>query len=159
MSDDSRRLTLAGFLKFMGLDRDKIVRGKLGNRIKAQKLVYFGKKLGLPLDYDFDIYLYGPYSSKLADDYYKMTQEEWSQGIIEIPEKIEETLRYLMGNDILFLEIATTLDSIRSTNEGVPNNKIIEAVSKLKSSRLEKEGKDINFLKTVMDELSEHHIF
>ena len=69
MSDANNRLLLSGFLKFMGLDRDKIVSGRLENRIKAQKFVYFGKKLGLPLSYDFDLYLYGPYSSKLADDY------------------------------------------------------------------------------------------
>ncbi len=159
MSDAKDRLLLSGFLKFMGLDRDKIVSGRLENRIKAQKFVYFGKKLGLPLGYDFDLYLYGPYSSKLADDYYSMSEEEWRSGTLAIPESIEKTLHYLRGNDAMFLEIAATLDSIRAVNKGVPNSRIIDVVSKLKSARLSEKSKDRNYLRDVLSDLSNHNIF
>lgn len=159
MSDANKRLLLSGFLKFMGLDRDKIVSGRLENRIKAQKFVYFGKKLGLPLDYDFDLYLYGPYSSKLADDYYSMSEEEWKSGTLDIPESIERTLRYLRGNDTMFLEIAATLDSIRAVNKEVSDSKLIDVVAKLKSSRLSEKNKDKNYLKNVLSDLLTHNIF
>jgi uncharacterized protein YwgA len=159
MSDAKDRLLLSGFLKFMGLDRNKIVSGKLENRIKAQKFVYFGKKLGLPLSYDFDLYLYGPYSTELADDYYNMSEDEWKSGTIDVPESIEKALHYLRGNDALFLEIAATLDSIRTVNSGVGDNKLIDVVSKLKSTRLSEKSKDRNYLRDVLSELSNHNIF
>ena len=158
MSDANNRLLLSGFLKFMGLDRGKIVSGRLENRIKAQKFVYFGQKLGLPLSYDFDLYLYGPYSSKLADDYYSMSEEEWKSGTLNIPESVERTLRYLRGNDTMFLEIAATLDSIRAVNKGVSEKKLIDVVSKLKSSRLSEKNKDKNYLRNVLSDLSTHNI-
>ncbi|EQD50779.1 hypothetical protein B1B_11115, partial [mine drainage metagenome] len=102
MSMSSNRLTLAGFLKFMDLSRDKVV-GRLENRIKVQKLVYFGKKLGLPLNYDFDLYIYGPYSSKLSDDYYNMSENEWTTGKLNIPDLMKPALSYLKERDALFL--------------------------------------------------------
>ncbi len=108
---------LTGFLKFMGLKRENIVNGRLENRIKAQKFVYFGKKFGLPLDYDFDLYLYGPYSSKLADDYYNMTKKEWYEGFLNIPEEKKRVLLYLKGLNALDLEIAATLDSIQRRHD------------------------------------------
>ncbi len=142
----------------MGLDRDKIVK-KLDNRIKAQKFVYFGKKLGLPLGYDFDLYLYGPYSTKLADDYYSMSEADWKSETLTIPDNIKSALRYLRGKDALFLEIAATLDSIRTVNKGVSNSTLIDVVSRLKSARLIEKGKDKDYLKTVLDSLYEHNIF
>jgi uncharacterized protein YwgA len=41
--------------------------GQLG-KIQLQKLVYFLQETGVPLNYKFEIYHYGPYSFELADD-------------------------------------------------------------------------------------------
>ncbi len=42
------------------------------NRFRIQKYALIAKRLGLiDKDYYYDIYIYGPYSSKLADEYYK----------------------------------------------------------------------------------------
>lgn len=159
MSECTDRKELAGFLKFMGLERDKVVSGRLENRIKAQKLVYFGKKLGLPLHYDFDVYLYGPYSSKLADCYYSMAEDEWNSGTLTIPEEIKEPLHYLKNSDALFLEIAATIDSIKTVNKGISESKLIDTVSKLKTDRLKEKKKDNEYLRTVIEKLSEHKLF
>lgn len=153
MSVAEGKLLLSGFLKFMELDREKIVSGRLENRIKAQKFVYFGKRLGLPLSYDFDMYLYGPYSSKLADDYYSISEEDWEVGTLEIPIEIESTLRDLRTSDALFLEIAATMDSIRTNNKGVSDVELIDVISKLKYDRLNEKGKDANYLKSVLEVL------
>ncbi len=158
MSDAKDRLLLSGFLKFMGLDRDKIVSGRLENRIKAQKFVYFGKKLGLPLGYDFDLYLYGPYSSKLADDYYSMSEEEWKTGTLKIPDEVRPVLNFLKTTDALFIEMAATLDSIRSANGQISDSKLLDVVSKLKSTRLEERGKEANYLKSAIETLHRHNI-
>ncbi|MHA1683028.1 MAG: hypothetical protein ACTSUE_18970 [Promethearchaeota archaeon] len=40
-------------------------------RMILQKLAYLCKALGMDLDYNFNLYLNGPYCSALADDYYK----------------------------------------------------------------------------------------
>jgi uncharacterized protein YwgA len=37
-------------------------------KIQLQKLVYFLQETGLPLNYSFEIYLYGPFSHQLARD-------------------------------------------------------------------------------------------
>ena len=102
-SNTESKYILAGFLKFMGLDLEKIVKGRIENRIKAQKFVYFGEKLEVPLGYDFDIYLYGPYSSKLADDYYNISREEWEAGTIDLSEGEKRTLHYLPTFLICFI--------------------------------------------------------
>lgn len=133
---DSKEIVLAGFLKHVGFNRTKIVRGGIDNRIKAQKLVYFGKELGLPLDYDFNLYLYGPYSSALADAYFRMSDEEWASGQIEIPASISPLINELSKHDELFLEIAATLHSLKTSNPGAPEKAIISAVLNLKADRL-----------------------
>ncbi len=128
--------------------------GWLENRIKAQKFVYFGKKVGLPLGYDFDIYLYGPYSSKLADDYYHISDEEWNSGTLDIPEDIKQTLSSLKRMDALYMEVAATFDSLKSANSGVSDNVLIDAVSTLKHNRLTEKGKDKAYIQKVVKELS-----
>jgi uncharacterized protein YwgA len=153
MEDHIRKVRLSGFLKWIGFDRDKIVKGRLENRIKVQKLVYFGKKFGLPLDYDFDFYLYGPYSSELADDYYHIPNEDWEEGSLKVDRGIELPLRKLMRSDALYLEIAATLDSIMTKNKGVSDNKLIEVVANIKHDRLEEKGKNEDYLKLVLKDI------
>jgi uncharacterized protein YwgA len=135
---DSRAAFLASFLKYVSLDRRKIIRGGIANCIMAQKLVYFGKTLGLPLDYDFNLYLYGPYSSALADDYFRMGEEEWGSGQIEITASVSSVLDELRKRDDLFLEIAATLHSLKTANPDASYGSIIKAVSDLKADRTRK---------------------
>ncbi len=153
MSVSDRNVLLSGFLKFMGLERERIAKGRLENGIKAQKFVYFGKKLGLPLDYDFDLYLYVPYSSKLSSDYYNMSIEEWDSGSLKIPKEMESNLRTFFVSDALYLEIAATLDSVRTANKGVSDDKLIEVVSKLKPNRLNENDNNSEWLKDVLNDI------
>lgn len=41
--------------------------GKVGGRKKLQKIVFISQKAGMPMDEDFDYYLYGPYSESLSN--------------------------------------------------------------------------------------------
>lgn len=127
---------MAGFLKWLGFDREKIFEGGVSIRIRVQKLVYFGKVLGLPLNYDFNLYVYGPYSSALSDGYFGMGEREWLEGSIEIRESISRVLNQLRERDELFLEIAATLHSMKTSNPDASEEAVIEAVSDLKSERL-----------------------
>lgn len=143
---DSKEVVLAGFLKHVGLDRKKIVKGGIHNRIKAQKLVYFGKELGLPLDYDFNLYLYGPYSSALADDYFRMSEEDWASGQIEIPASISSLMNELSKHDDLFLEIAATLHSLKTSNPEASKKDIINGVLNLKADRLQERHMELDYI-------------
>lgn len=150
---ESRVNVLAGFLKYAGLDRAMIVRRGVENRIRAQKLVYFGKALGLPLDYDFNIYLYGPYSSALARDYFGMGDEEWRDAHMDIPEEISAVLDELRSRDVLFLEIAATLHSLRNANPDASDESVIAAVSSLKADRLGEKHRTPDYVRETFVEL------
>lgn len=41
------------------------------DRLRMQKLVYLAGEFGLDHGYSYDMYLYGPYSPELANDYYE----------------------------------------------------------------------------------------
>ncbi|PYB69132.1 hypothetical protein DMB44_00335 [Thermoplasma sp. Kam2015] len=97
-----RKILLAGFLKYMGFNRKKIINEGIDSRIKAQKLVYFGEVLGLPLNYDFNLYLYVLYSSGLTNDYFSITDEEWANGKIDISTNVPDFLDQLKGRSALF---------------------------------------------------------
>ncbi len=148
---DSREKTLAGFLKRMGFERKKIIKGSISDRIRAQKLVYFGKALGLPLNYDFNLYVYGPYSSVLSNDYFGMGEEVWTNGSIEIPEDISMTLNQLKKQDELFLEIAATLHSIKTANPDASEDDIIGAVSNIKSERLRERKVTSDYVRKILE--------
>lgn len=50
----------------------------LENRIKIQKYVYLAKYFNIDLEFDYatyNMYLYGPYSSTLAEEYYRLAEE------------------------------------------------------------------------------------
>lgn len=41
--------------------------GQVAGRKKLQKIVFISQKAGMPMDEDFDYYLYGPYSESLSN--------------------------------------------------------------------------------------------
>jgi uncharacterized protein YwgA len=51
------------------------MRAGFDNRIKLQKLIYILQSEGIDLNYNFTWYIYGPYSSELTRDGYRITDE------------------------------------------------------------------------------------
>jgi uncharacterized protein YwgA len=45
------------------------------SRLRLQKYVFIARKFGLNLGYNFSMYIRGPYSPDLADDYYSLPSE------------------------------------------------------------------------------------
>ena len=73
---------LVPFMKF--LEKEAGFRfdiDKFDSRLKLQKYVFIGKNFKLPVKYHYSIYIRGPYSPTLADDYYEITstdlESEW----------------------------------------------------------------------------------
>lgn len=92
----------------------------LNNRIKCQKLIYFAKRLGVAPNYNFNLYLHGPYSPYLSNhlhvlkDFFKeiMPFEPLSEDLIEKYNLLNSINLY----DLKTIEIAATLDILNKNN-------------------------------------------
>jgi uncharacterized protein YwgA len=49
--------------------------GSVASRKLLQKVVYLAQDLGLPVHYNYGWYIHGPYSPKLAKDYYELKSQ------------------------------------------------------------------------------------
>ena len=83
-------------------------------RVLVQKAVYFLQRLGLMRGYVFDLYLHGPYSTQLADDYMWLARkgDEYISRVAEECaecQKLDGLLEYLGEIDLRTLEVAATL--------------------------------------------------
>jgi len=91
-------------------------------------------------------------------DHIAWSEEEWKTGTLKIPDEVRPVLNFLKTTDALFIEMAATLDSIRSANGQISDSKLLDVVSKLKSTRLEERGKEANYLKSAIETLHRHNI-
>jgi len=124
----------------------------MDRRIRLQKIVYFSKQLGI--DYNYSMYVHGPYSPQLTNDYYSLSEDDIRdapsyRGINEIYPKIEE----LFKSETIWLETAATIISVKKVNPHLNWKYIIDHVSKIKSDILKGKGKDFNFVQEVFLDL------
>ncbi|WP_393970849.1 hypothetical protein OXIME_001090 [Oxyplasma meridianum] len=103
-----------------------------------------------------NLYLYGPYSSELTRDYYDIP--ETKDMVSDLDENVKKILIFLKDKNALYLEIAATLDSVKSKNKNINNNKLVEMVSDLKSNRLEEKKKRSDYVNDVLEDLSKNNI-
>lgn len=75
MREAERLARLVRFIAGLGKKGITINLRELKDRLRLQKYVYLAQHFGINLRYDdFTLYLKGPYSKKLADDYYKIKE-------------------------------------------------------------------------------------
>jgi len=88
------------------------------NRLKLQKFVFLARSFGIAdLDYPYNMYLRGPYSPSLADDYYELADaENWEKYVdkryvakIERSKDFEKFVKLVKGRDSTWLEVAATM--------------------------------------------------
>lgn len=86
------------------------------SRLSMQKYVYFARLFGFDLEYEYNLYLWGPYSPALAEDYYQLKKRS-KRTDLPIPKgdfnKFAELIR---GKDHTWLEIASTIHFIWENN-------------------------------------------
>ena len=109
---------LAEFIKFLennGLVEFDILgdgEAKFTNRLKLQKYTFLAMRYGVQLDYQYDMYLFGPYSRGLAADYYSLARgpKRDADSPPTLPDgfRREDFLRDVK-NDPGWLEVATTI--------------------------------------------------
>jgi len=133
---------LTSFLEFLKDDMDfdfDITR--FNNRFRLQKLVFFAKSFGWDNDYHYSVYVRGPYSSDLADQYYHMTRTVELIPSTPLPATFnrKKFSSFLTDRDDQWLEAAATIVSMTEsystyyTGEYL-KNKVLERVIDLKDT-------------------------
>lgn len=95
-------LEKSGIYKF---NPDKFI-----SRLRMQKYVYLAKLFGCDLGYEYNLYLRGPYSPGLAEDYYQLRKCEYMS--ILPPESFpnfDKFAKLVKGKNHEWLEIASTI--------------------------------------------------
>ena len=69
MSEDIKKIISA--LKYWNMYLERPDRD-YASRFKIQKLAYLCKSMGMSLNYNFTLYLNGPYSTSLTQDYFQV---------------------------------------------------------------------------------------
>ncbi|MFP3194279.1 MAG: hypothetical protein RXR11_03160 [Caldivirga sp.] len=120
----SRLAQLAFVIKELGIRASEVLSDGddgIEARVRIQKVVYFLKRLGFDLGYEFDLYYHGPYSSALADDYYLLAErgDEEINGLATLCERSKvcsdemgRLINELNKWDTTALEVAATIANL-----------------------------------------------
>ena len=87
------------------------------NRLKLQKYVFLARYFGLDMGYNYSMYLYGPYSPGLAEDYFGLADDGLEYHKTPLPDEFnyKEFRNVLYDRDSGWLEIASTLLALRES--------------------------------------------
>ena len=122
---------VSALVRFVGVSPSGVA-DSFDDRLRIQKAVFLLKHLGVkPFDrYDFNMYLRGPYSPGLANEYYNLTGKP--AGEIGFDEKTGELLLWFISHETAWLEVAASVISIK---ENYPRMKDPEVLSLLRMSK------------------------
>ncbi|GBE57040.1 hypothetical protein BMS3Bbin16_01255 [archaeon BMS3Bbin16] len=143
MAVSLRKKKLAGFVE--ALKEASVLDFKVSyfnNRLKLQKLVYLADayyRIKLGYGNSYNMYIHGPYSPNLAEDYYKID-------IITPAETVnltDEFTRLVKGKSEEWLELAATALMIRKRYPEIDENHVIKLVRSGKPWAEEEVLKDI----------------
>ncbi|MCR8454650.1 MAG: hypothetical protein NDP13_06660 [Crenarchaeota archaeon] len=123
----ARRRILAVFIRFL---KDRLgyvfnVKEEFDKRFLLQKYVFLAKYFGLDLEYDYSLYIYGPYSRELADDYYELACLE-TLPKTDLPSRFdaEGFIELVRGRDAMWLEVAASILTVLEKYPDLPEEEI-----------------------------------
>lgn len=102
---------LVGCLKESKIIGKLEIEDDLYDRVRLQKYVHIAQHCGLDMGYDFSLYIYGPYSTDLAINYYENDVNSVPATSAGLPEGFDMN-RYaglVKGKGRCWLEIASTM--------------------------------------------------
>ncbi|MFO7966519.1 MAG: hypothetical protein R6U44_02855 [Archaeoglobaceae archaeon] len=114
---------LSRLAKFVGLLKEYNILNfdidSFESRLKLQKYVYLaGTLFGMKLNYPFNLYIRGPYSPKLADDYYKLNSFKGNLSNASYnTDKFKKFKDFVSGRTPKELEVIATILYLWKTNE------------------------------------------
>jgi uncharacterized protein YwgA len=161
-----------GLLKVNGKeDIDSNTDNAFENRIKIQKFVYLAESFGIELGYSntYSMYVYGPYSPALANEYYKLAREGFFDTTPSIKEdvkrdikeeKVKRFIEFIKSsnskrNNIDWLEVATTAIDLAKdydSRERDSKERLVDHIAWIKPRF------DRAFIMNVINELEENSL-
>jgi uncharacterized protein YwgA len=138
---------LASFIK--ALDNEGILKFDkkyFNHRLRLQKYVFIARNFGFNSPYDYSLYIRGPYSSSLADDYYEIKSFD-EESPINLDKRF---VRLVKGKSDGWLELAATIIMIRGRYKGIDRNKLISLVKTAKPYA------DRSYLVEIMNHLEKY---
>jgi len=146
-----RREKLLKFLSFLKKRANfAFNKDNFEHRIKLQKYVYIARFCGLDLGYKFGMYLRGPYSPELADDYYKISYSVSEPASLSGFDS-EKFLKTVKNRDARWLEIAATILSVRENNRDIDDESVTRIVSEIKNTDESRVKEILSHLRSAMD--------
>ncbi len=107
------------------------VESDLAFKIKMQKFVFLAKYFGWDNSYSYNIYIHGPYSPVLADDYFSNDLFEYTP--LKISDFDFDSLKsFIKGKSIKYLESATTILLYKHFNGNISLDTAIEKLGEIK---------------------------
>jgi len=106
------------------------------NRLRIQKIVYMLQlhpEFRGKLNYNFNMFICGPYSPELAHVYYNLPESGYRDDI-KISENAIAYAKEVISKNTSFLEVAATLVEIKKINKNISESELIEKVKSLKPS-------------------------
>jgi uncharacterized protein YwgA len=114
MSINKRKGELSSLVRHLGISPRKLTAAiSFNERLRVQKAVFLLKHLGIApfTDYDFSLYVHGPYSPTLAADYYDVAKVKAMP--MKLEPRVETLLNWFASKDERWLEIASSIISIK----------------------------------------------
>jgi len=117
---------VAWIIAEFGFTADDILSPRKYARFAVQKVAYLMHYMGVPgfRDVEFNLYLNGPYSPKLADIYYDLARRYPDEiyrfaGEFKLDRKYCEKVRWFMRKRYWWMEVATTMLMIYKRHPGI----------------------------------------
>ena len=130
------------------------VESNLDFKIKMQKFVFLAKYFGWDNSYSYNIYIHGPYSPVLADDYYSNDLFEYTP--LKISDFDFDSLKsFIKGKTIKYLESATTILLYKNFNGNISLDTAIEKLGDINFEELENlDNNQQEYLQDILDFLA-----
>ena len=160
MGDNKRKL--AKLLKTLGYNTgdirdglEEIMYDNFEKRLKIQKIVFILEYKTKVFDYEFSLYLRGPYSPGLAKDYYNITDSDLASITNDkiLDDNVIKLALSLNEKDPIWIEIASTIIMMHDPKDDW--SKTIERVKDFKSDVLRSSNKDTSYVEKVFNEMKE----
>jgi uncharacterized protein YwgA len=120
------REAVSWLIEFLGLTPEKVI-SPLGfnARLRVQKAALLLKHLGVkPFNgFEYGLYLRGPYSTDLSAVYYNIGNTSPLEPSID--EETKRILRWFASNDLTWLEVASSILSIKESHPEISNSDVL----------------------------------
>ena len=118
------------------------------DRLVMQKGCFLLNEMGVTPNYSFSLYIRGPYSSDLADDYYELLRENALSYKTNIDSDLIEKISEIMSKGVGYLEAYSTLILAHKYNPRMEMDSLKRFVFEMKPAlrkEIEEASKSLNF--------------